>query len=66
MQGGSSPELTVDKIVAMIVESDDWNELLRGVMTELKRAGDLMHAEDDVHKVMKKKKLKRNFLQQTA
>ncbi len=41
------PPLTADAVVSRVLESGEFEELARSVMTELKRAGDLLHAEDD-------------------
>ncbi len=41
------PAITPEAVVARVAESGDFEELARSIMTELKRAGDLLHAEDD-------------------
>jgi hypothetical protein len=39
--------ITPEAVVARVAESGDFEEIARSVMTELKRAGELLHAEDD-------------------
>lgn len=49
MQGsGSAP--SVEAVVARVLESSDFDEISRDVLAELKRAGDLIHVEDEVTK----------------
>ena len=47
MSEGPLPKL--DDLVAKVLDSVEFEELFRTVMTELKRTGDLLHAEDDFH-----------------
>lgn len=41
---------SVEAIVARVLESETFVEVGRNVLTELKRAGDTAHLEDDVQK----------------